>query len=59
MTNGPGAGRPGSTESLADVVAAVLAHPGLRAKAEIGLVGEVLGGSDWISGPGDDGAPIG
>lgn len=48
----------GRTESLTDVVAAVLAHPGFRAKAEIGLVGEVLGGSDWLSGPGDDGAVV-
>jgi selenophosphate synthetase-related protein len=45
-------------ESLAEVVAAVLAHPGLRAKAEIALVGEVLGGSDWVAGPGDDGAVV-
>ena len=52
MTAGP---RP---ESLAELAAAVLTHPGLRAKAEIGLVGEVLGGTDWIGGPGDDGAVI-
>lgn len=44
--------------SLAGVVASVLANPGLRAKAEIGLVGDVLGGSDWLRGPGDDGAVV-
>jgi uncharacterized protein len=46
------------TGSLADVVASVLANPGLRAKAEIGLVGDVLGASDWLRGPGDDGAVV-
>ena len=46
------------TGLLADVVASVLANPGLRAKAEIGLVGDVLGGGDWLRGPGDDGAVV-
>jgi uncharacterized protein len=46
------------TGSLVDVVASVLANPGLRAKAEIGLVGDVLGGGDWLRGPGDDGAVV-
>lgn len=50
------------TGSLADVVASVLANPGLRAKAEIGLVGDVLGDvpgvGDWLRGPGDDGAVV-
>jgi len=32
--------------------------PGVRAKAGIGLVAEVLGGGDWYSGPGDDGAVL-
>jgi selenophosphate synthetase-related protein len=32
--------------------------PGVRAKAEIGLVAEVLGGTDWYAGPGDDGAVL-
>ena len=40
------------------MVRSVLAHPGLRAKAEIALVGEVLGGTDWVGGPGDDGAVV-
>jgi uncharacterized protein len=46
------------TGLLAEVVASVLANPGLRAKAEIGLVGDVLGGGDWLRGPGDDGAVV-
>ena len=47
------------SESLADVVASVLDNPGLRSKAEIGLVGEVLGAApDWLGGPGDDGAVV-
>jgi hypothetical protein len=45
-------------ESLHELVAAVLANPGLRAKAEIALVGDVLGGTDWVGGPGDDGAVL-
>ena len=32
--------------------------PGVLAKAGIGLVAEVLGGGDWYSGPGDDGAVL-
>jgi selenophosphate synthetase-related protein len=49
--------------SLAEIVHSVLANPGLRAKAEIALVGEVLGaeaagGTDWLGGPGDDGAVV-
>lgn len=55
----PGAGR----GALEEIVAAVLAHPGLRSKAEIALVGEVLGpdvarAGDWLGGPGDDGAVV-
>ncbi|WP_051342729.1 AIR synthase related protein [Pseudonocardia spinosispora] len=46
------------TASLDDLVASVLANPGLRAKADIALVGEVLGGTDWVAGPGDDGAVL-
>lgn len=45
-------------ESLDDIVASVLANPGLRSKAEIALVGDVLGGTDWVGGPGDDGAVV-
>lgn len=32
--------------------------PGVRAKAQIGLVADVLGGGDWFAGPGDDGAVL-
>ncbi len=45
-------------ETLGDIVDSVLANPGLRSKAEIRLVGDVLGGTDWIGGPGDDGAVV-
>ena len=34
------------------------ALPGVRAKADIGLVADVLGGGDWYAGPGDDGAVL-
>lgn len=50
-------------EPLDEIAATVLAHPGLRTKAEIALVGEVLGpevarAGDWLGGPGDDGAVV-
>jgi uncharacterized protein len=32
--------------------------PGVRAKADIGLVADALGGGDWYAGPGDDGAVL-
>lgn len=32
--------------------------PGVRGKDAIGLVSDVLGGSDWQAGPGDDGAVV-
>jgi selenophosphate synthetase-related protein len=41
--------------ALADHLRAL---PGVRAKADIGLVAEVLGGGDWYAGPGDDGAVL-
>lgn len=44
--------------ALADLVATLRSAPGLRGKAAIGLVSEVLGGSDWRGGPGDDGAVV-
>jgi selenophosphate synthetase-related protein len=46
------------TSELEEIVGAVVAHPGLLAKTDIGLVGEVLGDTDWTSGPGDDGAVV-
>jgi selenophosphate synthetase-related protein len=44
--------------ALAELVQTLRAHPGLRGKVAIGLVSEVLGPGDWISGPGDDGAAV-
>jgi uncharacterized protein len=43
---------------LQEVVDQARRHPGLRAKAPIGLVAEALGPTDWLSGPGDDGAVV-
>lgn len=43
---------------LSRLVDLVRAHPGVRAKSSIGLVSEVLGNTDWLSGPGDDGAVV-
>jgi uncharacterized protein len=44
--------------SLAGLVDAIRAHPGVAAKADIGLVAEVFGDADWLEGPGDDGAIV-
>lgn len=46
------------TIDLQCLVEAVRSHPGVAAKAEIGLVSQVLEGSDWVTGPGDDGAVV-
>jgi len=43
---------------LQEVVDQARRHPGLLGKAPIGLVAEAFGPSDWLSGPGDDGAVI-
>ena len=48
----------GAGQTVEEIAAAVRALPGLRAKAPIALVAEVLGGSDWEAGPGDDGAVV-
>ena len=37
---------------------AVRGHPGVAAKAEIGLVSEIFQSTDWLEGPGDDGAVV-
>jgi uncharacterized protein len=42
-------------ESLARTVRA---HPGVAAKAAIGLVSEIFQSTDWLAGPGDDGAVV-
>jgi len=46
------------TGGLTALVDAIRAHPGVTAKAEIGLVAEVFGTADWLEGPGDDGAVV-
>ncbi len=46
------------TLSPTDLAAFVRGHPGLRGKAAIGLVREVLGPTDWLTGPGDDAAAV-
>ncbi len=46
------------TVSPTELAAVVRAHPGLRGKAAIGLVREVLGPTDWLAGPGDDAAAV-
>jgi uncharacterized protein len=46
------------TAGLHALVGAIRDHPGVTAKAEIGLVAEVFGNADWLEGPGDDGAVV-
>ena len=43
---------------LQEVVDQARRHPGLLGKGPIGLVAEAFGPTDWLSGPGDDGAVI-
>lgn len=43
---------------LASLAERLRTLPGVRAKADIGLVADVLGGGDWYAGPGDDGAVL-
>jgi selenophosphate synthetase-related protein len=40
------------------LVETVRSHPGVMAKSEIGVVSEVFPGTDWLAGPGDDGAVV-
>jgi len=40
------------------LVETVRSHPGVIAKSEIGVVSEVFPGTDWLAGPGDDGAVV-
>lgn len=44
--------------ALRAIVTAFSASPALHAKAAIGLVGGVLGATDWLTGPGDDAAAV-
>jgi len=40
------------------LVEVVRSHPGVTAKSEIWLVSEVFESTDWLAGPGDDGAVV-
>jgi uncharacterized protein len=44
--------------ALDDLARRLRTAPAVRAKLEIGQVAEVLGGADWLAGPGDDGAVL-
>ena len=48
----------GAGATVEEIAAAVRRLPGLRAKAPIAVVADVLGGTDWEAGPGDDGAVV-
>lgn len=43
---------------LSELAAGVRAHPGLRSKAALRMVGSIFGGTDWLSQPGDDAAAL-
>src|ERR1700730_17641033 len=43
---------------LTALIHRVRTHPGVAAKAEIGLVSDVFGDSDWLAGPRADGAVV-
>jgi uncharacterized protein len=43
---------------LADLAEALRSAAGWRAKSDIAVVRDVFGGSDWLRGPGDDGAAV-
>ncbi len=47
-----------SNPLLDEVVRAFREHPGLRSKAALRLVTDVLGPTDWLRGPGDDAALV-
>src|SRR2546429_8821219 len=54
-------GRAGGVRMPVDVsalVEVVRSYPGVTAKSEIGLVSEVFESTDWLAGPGDDGAVV-
>ncbi|MET7766261.1 AIR synthase related protein [Streptomyces sp. NPDC005393] len=55
---GPSKDSPTRQGLLAGIVDAVRTHPGIANKSAIGLVTEVLGRTDWLTGPGDDGAVV-
>src|SRR5918994_2667324 len=43
---------------LAELAEVLRSSPGWRAKADIAIVRDVFGASDWLHGPGDDGAAV-
>src|SRR5256714_8335349 len=43
---------------LQGLARSVRTHPGVTAKAEIGLVSDVFQSTDWLCSPGDDGAVV-
>jgi uncharacterized protein len=45
-------------DGLPHLAERVRAHAGLHAKKPIGQVADVFGATDWIAGPGDDGAAV-
>ncbi|HKA85795.1 MAG TPA: AIR synthase related protein [Acidimicrobiales bacterium] len=45
-------------QALDDLAEALRSSSGWRAKADIAIVRDVFGGSDWLRGPGDDGAAV-
>jgi uncharacterized protein len=54
----PSAGAATAQTELVALARAAREHPGLLGKSAIGLVSEVFGPSDWLRGPGDDGAAV-
>src|SRR6476620_4120045 len=51
-------GGPDVRVALPGLARSVRTHPGVTAKAEIGLVSDVFQSTDWLAGPGDDGAVV-
>src|SRR6188768_1847157 len=51
---------PGTDDAidLEELAGHLRSQPALRAKHQIKLVSEVLGGGSWVHGPGDDGAVV-
>lgn len=43
---------------LPDLIDRIRTSPGLRGKSAIGLVSEIFQSTDWLAGPGDDGAVV-
>jgi selenophosphate synthetase-related protein len=50
--------RAAQSVDLESLARTVRAHPGVAAKAAIGLVSEIFQSTDWLAGPGDDGAVV-